>query len=441
MSQNINFSLINLWCNKNLVDSQHLLWKLLSQNNEETEINYFSDPFSENIDIVFINTCWFIRSWREEMLDTIQEVLKNWKKIGLFWCWLEYFERLDKKSYPEILDNPNIRKINWKNIDKITPQKILKSKNYQEFDWFEFPKCERAYTNIQYWFEYIKISEGCDNNCSFCIIPKIRGKQKSKKIKTILEETENIIESWGEEIIFLAQDTTRYWTDIYWKPSLFELLEKTEKLEKDFYYRLLYLYPDIVSLKQLKKLSKMEKFLPYFDIPIQHISSNVLKRMKRFYDENYIYKFWDFIENNFPERFIRTNIIVWFPWETQKDFEKLYNFLKKTDIDNISIFEYHDEEKSESKKLNEKIDYKTIHQRFLILKELTDKKLQKKYEKRKHKEQYWYITNISENKITVRPYMSAPEIDPYDKIEFEKIKRVLNENGIIDIWEKIIYNI
>ncbi|HCB51288.1 TPA: hypothetical protein DEP21_01755 [Patescibacteria group bacterium] len=145
------------------------------------------------------------------------------------------------------------------------------------------------------------------------MIPKIRGKQKSLPIENIIQEAQNMIANGIEEIILIAQDSTRYGTDLYGKPMLFELLQELENLKGNFTFRLLYLYPDILSLEHLKKLTTFKKFIPYFDIPLQHVSAPILKRMGRFYDEQAIGNFLDFIKNNFKTRFIRTNIIIGFP--------------------------------------------------------------------------------------------------------------------------------
>ncbi|HOQ78689.1 MAG TPA: radical SAM protein, partial [Candidatus Absconditabacterales bacterium] len=212
----------------------------------------------------------------------------------------------------------------------------------------------RAYTNAKYKFEYLKIAEGCNNKCTFCIIPKIRGKQKSLPIEEIVQEVQNMLNTGIEEIILIAQDTNKYGVDLYGKAMLFELLEELEKIEGDWMYRILYLYPDILTLKQLEKLKKFKKFIPYFDIPLQHISENILKNMGRFYDQKHIKNLLNFIEKNFETRFVRTNIIVGFPGETEENFQELCEFLEKTTFDNVAIFEYYDEVLADSSKLENK---------------------------------------------------------------------------------------
>ena len=271
----------------------------------------------------------------------------------------------------------------------------FQSSQFNEFVWPESP---RFLTNAENGYEYLKIAEGCNNHCSFCLIPKIRGKQKSLPQETILEEVQNLINQGVKEIIFIAQDSTRYGTDLYGHSALFSLFEEVEKIEGDFRYRVLYLYPDLLTLDHLKKLTTFKKFIPYFDLPFQHISSPLLKSMKRFYDENMIYQFLDFIKEKFQPCFIRTNFIIGFPGETEEDVDKLISFIEKGYFDNIALFEYHDEPFADSSKLPNKIPYDTIHERFLRVQKTVQTLLQKKKTERKNQIQNGVIQEIREDR-------------------------------------------
>ena len=374
-------------------------------------------------------------------------------------CTVSYFMRTDEKSdelrweyqeFEKILKH-NVWRVfllSWEDLDIVSPERLKKwyfSKNFWDF---KFPKSVRAYTDAFYGYEYLKIAEGCNNSCSFCIIPKIRWKQKSLPIEKILQEAQNMINSGVREIILIAQDTTRYGIDLYKKPALFELLEKLDSLEGDFVYRILYLYPDILSLEHLKKLKNLKKFLPYFDIPLQHISWKLLKSMWRFYNTEQIYKFLDFIHENFENSFIRTNFIIWFPWETQEDVEELINFVKKWYFSNIALFEYHDEPLALSSKLPNKVDDKTLKQRFQQISQVVDEILEEKNQQRKKQVQIGYIQEIlqtswnsSDLKLVVRPYLHAPEIDEVDEISYDEILWVYNEDGTLQIGDLIQYKI
>ena len=300
MKKKIYLSMINLWCNKNLVDSQLFLWKLLSEN--EKDIEYYSDPSDKHVELVILNTCSFISSGREEMFQTIEDLLSQKKKICIIWCWVQYFEKLLKNTellsrskldnestlqlktelekWNKLLKNENISYISWNDLSSATLSTLInRSQNFDDFCRYSTP---RLLTNYENRYEYLKIAEWCNNSCAFCIIPQIRWKLISLPIKTVINDAENLLKQWIEELIIVAQDTMRYWTDFSSKSQLLPLLHELDKLPYDFKYRILYLYPDILTLKQLEEFSKLEKFIPYFDIPLQHISPKLLKSMWRF---------------------------------------------------------------------------------------------------------------------------------------------------------------
>lgn len=175
----------------------------------------------------------------------------------------------------------------------------------------------RAYIHAPFGHEYLKIAEGCDNNCTFCIIPTIRGRQQSRPIEAIIEEVKTMLSAGIKEIQILSQDTTRYGTDLFGEPKLLNLLSAIdatiEESKIDAKFRVYYLYPDILTLSHIDELSKLKHFLPYFDIPFQHASESILKRMGRHYDRKHIDSFLKKIRDTFPQAFIRTAFIVGFP--------------------------------------------------------------------------------------------------------------------------------
>lgn len=447
-------SLINLWCSKNLVDSQFLLWKYLTSTTED--VAYATDPYDSDVELVFLNTCGFISSGREEMFEVIEKLLSHNKKICIIWCAVQVFERLLNESSPsnseikkeqerrkQLSQDSNISFLSRNDLSKTSISDILNNYKSQTFLDFERLENPRALTNIDNKFEYIKIAEGCNNSCSFCIIPKIRGKQTSLPIEKVLQEVQMLLNQGVEEIILIAQDSTRYGMDLYGKAKLFDLLEKIEQFPGDFCYRVLYLYPDILTLHQLKKLTTFKKFIPYFDIPLQHISSPILKNMGRFYDEKMIYQFLDFIKSNFPEHFIRTNFIIGFPWETEKDVDKLHEFIQKDYFDNIALFEYHDEPLAESSKLPNKIASPLIRKRFIPLRREVNKILLKKHQVRKGNKEIWYIQEIHEKDdqivLSVRPQLYCPELDGVDEININQI--ISSQDPEVNIATKVIYRV
>lgn len=422
----------------------------------EVEIEFFTNPDEKEVEYLIINTCGFLSSSRKEAENLIKEYDDKWKKIIVMWCYTEvkddeFLSSLknlyaviphnDSKNLDLIFKSPSLQTLK----NKLAGVKQDKLKDYlkniggdnissKAFIWQS--NDVRAYLNADYGYEYLKISEGCDNNCTFCIIPNIRGRQKSRSIEDILQEVKTMITSGIKEIQIIAQDLTRYGTDNYGESKLVDLLEAIDAIPWDFKYRIYYLYPDILTFSHLERLTKLKKMLPYFDIPFQHISPRVLKRMGRFYNEEHIYKVLDFLKTNFEGVFIHTNFIVGFPGEDEVDFEMLKNFAKKYEFDSVSMFGYHDEPLATSSKLGEKVEDSVIQERVMELREILEEIYDKKYDARLGKVQGGYVQEISWNKLWVRPEIHAPEIDDLDYI---KDSQVLSWN--IWIWKKIEYKI
>ena len=378
------FSFINLGCTKNLVDTQFLLGRILERRPDQ--FFYAVDPFSDEVELVFLNTCGFISSGRQEMFHTMKKLLRKKKKICLLGCAVQYFEKLVKdarlsdaetQEWGRLKSHPGLTFLSWSELANFEPsllEKPLIAGGEQLFDGsdFQWQENARAYTNSELGFEYLKIAEGCNNHCSFCIIPTIRGKQRSLSLEAVIAEARNLIASGVRELILIAQDSTRYGVDLYGKSQLFELLEGIDALEGDFHYRVLYLYPDLLTKKHLERLTKLKKFIPYFDLPLQHASPKILKAMGRFYDHQMTLELLNFIERHFPERFVRTNFIIGFPGETEEDFQALMDFIRGDWFENIALFEYHDEPLAASSLLPDKVEAKTIRKRFLEAKKLVD---------------------------------------------------------------------
>ena len=461
--------MINLWCNKNLVDSQLFLWKLLSENSDNIE--YYSDPYEKAVELVILNTCSFISSGREEMFQTIEKLLSKKKKVCIIWCGVQYFEKLLKRTSPlpspirrgnlkegkdnllligggaqraeevlqqelqrrvKMLENENISYLSRNDLTLANLQNLTKrSQTFQDFCRYSAP---RLLTNYENRYEYLKIAEWCNNSCAFCIIPQIRWKLTSLPIKSVLTEAENLLKQWIEELIIVAQDTMRYGTDFSSSSQLLPLLHELDKLPYDFEYRILYLYPDILTLKQLEEFASLEKFIPYFDIPLQHISPKLLKSMGRFYDDKMIHTLLKWIRKLFPAAFIRTNIIIWFPWETGEDMQLLQSFLDEDYFDNIALFEYHDEPLAKSSTFENKVPDEIIHSRFKIIRTQVDKLLKAREKARKWKNQIGFVESVREKKgqifLSIRPEINCPEIDPVDEVKLENVIQCFDSEEI-----------
>lgn len=463
-----NFSAINLGCNKNLVDLEFIVWDILTKqlsisntldSQEDFLPQFYPDPEDEEVEYVLINTCWFLSSSREEAEDTIKYYDKMGKKIIVIGCYVPVSDSnflANLKNLVAVIPHEETEQTSnllaWKedklsklqsglqNLKRDKLKSYLNSLSWDRnkskaFIWWT--ENVRAYFNAGYGYEYLKIAEWCNNNCSFCIIPNIRWKQKSRTIEDILEEVKIMVDSWIKEIEIISQDTTRYWVDLYNWPKLLELLEKIDEIPGDFKIRLFYMYPDILSFTHLDKLKTFKKLLPYFDMPFQHISANVLKKMWRFYDEEHIYKLLKYIRQNFENSFFHTNFIVWFPWETEEDFEKLCNFAKEFEFESVSLFGYHDEPLAQSSKLSNKVDDETIQKRVEILSNILWKIYDKKDAMRKGTVEIWYIHEILSNgKFLIRSEIRAPEIDEYDEV---KKKDIISWE--LEVWEKVEYRL
>lgn len=442
MKKQVNFSAINLGCNKNMVDTEFTIWEILKLNSSEVEINFYPDPEDEEVEYVIINTCWFLSSSRDEAEETIWYYDNMWKKVILIGCYvpvkddsfLSSLKNLEavipyeevKNTSSILLNNTSLTKLQ-SGLAKLKKDKL---KAYlSSIGWDQIgtkahiygTESVRAFLHSYKWYEYLKIAEWCNNKCSFCIIPNIRWKQKSRTIEDILEEVKIMVNSGIKEIEIISQDTTRYWVDLYKAPYLLELLEKIDEIEWDFKIRLFYMYPDILSMTHIDRLANLKKLLPYFDFPFQHISPNVLKNMNRFYDDSHISKIIDYIKIKFPNNFFHTNFIVWFPGETESDFNMLLDFAKKYEFDSVSVFGYHDEPLADSNKLENKIDAKTIKTRVKTIKTLLNEIYDKKDKARLNTKQIWFIEELYDDYAIIRPEIKAPEIDDLDKVDFSDI--------------------
>ncbi|MDD2487236.1 MAG: MiaB/RimO family radical SAM methylthiotransferase [Candidatus Gracilibacteria bacterium] len=441
------FASINLGCNKNLVDLEFTIGEILKFS-DRINIEYFEDPEDENVDHVIINTCGFLSTAREESEQTIKYFDDLGKKIIILGCYIsvkndEFLSSLknlykiipfvnysaiedllfDSKNSKISLNKDNIQDLK-KNLKENKLKDYLEKIGGSQLDKKAFiwkGDETRAYINAPFGYEYLKIAEGCDNNCTFCIIPKIRGRQKSRPIVDIISEVNTMISYGIKEIEIIAQDTTRYGADIYDSPKLIELLEEIEKIGGDFKYRLLYMYPDNLSLATLEKLKSFKRFIPYFDIPFQHISEKILKRMGRYYNTSEIHNFLDYIKSNFEDYHLRTAFIIGFPGETDEDQNILLDFLEKYEFDSVALFQYHDEPLAPSFKLDGKIEDSVSAGRVNEADELIQKIYDKKQKNDKGKTFSGYVMDFDSKKAIIRRELKAPEIDEYDEVKMNKI--------------------
>jgi len=330
MSRKEKINIVTLGCYKNLVDSEVLL-KQLSLNNYEIAHN--SDSFDYKI--VIVNTCGFINDAKQESIDTILQFVKAKKKgkirnLFVMGCLSQRYKDELKKEIPEVdefygVDDYReiLEKLDSQYINELLGERIITTPNH---------------------YAYLKIAEGCDRNCSFCAIPNIRGKHISKSIEQIVKEADFLAKQNVKELILISQDLSYYGIDIYKKQMLTNLLEELLKINSIEWIRLQYLYPNKFpeDLIQLMKLNN--KICNYIDIPFQHISDNILSKMRRGINTNETYKLIQYIKEEIPDIAIRTTLLVGHPGETEYNFQELKEFIKKSKFDKLGVFKYSHEE-------------------------------------------------------------------------------------------------
>ncbi|EKD30202.1 MAG: MiaB-like protein tRNA modifying enzyme YliG [uncultured bacterium (gcode 4)] len=416
-----HFSSINLGCSKNLVDLEFILGGILDG---KENVQYYDDPEDPEVEYVIVNTCGFLSSSREESEETLTYYDSLGKKLILTGCYIpvkddNFLANLKNlhavvpfEEYPETSDIFSRKK------PQLDLQAIKQAKKAFIWKGQEI----RAYMNAPFGYEYLKIAEGCDNNCTFCIIPQIRGRQTSRAIEDILAEVRIMLANGIREIQIIAQDTTRYGTDLYGEPRLFELLEWIEKIPGDFKYRLYYMYPDILTLDNIERLKSFTKLLPYFDIPFQHSSSAVLRRMGRHYDEAHSEALLQSIRKHFPDAFIRTSFIIGFPGETDADFEHLLDFIRRHEFESVGVFQYHDEPLATSSRLDNKVPDIIARRRLKKFGEVQDKIYAKHFKNAQGKTHTGYVMDRQKNTYIIRREIQAPEVDEYDRIKASAIE-------------------
>lgn len=341
--------------------------------------NYIIVNSPKDAEIIVINTCGFIDCAKEEAINTILEMAEYKKQrckyLIVMGCLVQRYYSDLVKELPEVDLFIKIDEYNnfWKKIDdlvrngKVELAKHKSNIKISEVEKMPMPKMneffERVITTGEN-FAYIKIGEGCSNNCTYCAIPYIRGPFASRPMEDIIKEAEMLADKGIKELIVIAQDTTKYGIDLYGESKLAELLQKLSKIEKIKWIRFLYSYPEGITDDLIDVVSSNDKICNYFDIPIQHISNKVLKRMNRRTSKEDIQHLIEKIRIKIPNVILRTSLIVGFPGETKEQFEELYDFVVKTKFDKLGVFEYSKEEGTPAAKLPEQIHHSTKRARF-----------------------------------------------------------------------------
>ena len=411
---------ISLGCSKNLVDTEVMLRRLHDAGFEIT-------PDETEAEIIVINTCGFIESAKQESIDNILDAakLKEWGKcrhIIATGCLVERYREEVMRELPEIDALVGVG-----SLDDIADAcaAVMRGEKYTSFkDKNESVLGgDRILTTLDHT-AYLKIAEGCDNKCTYCAIPLIRGKFRSRKIEDIVAEARDLEALGVKELNLIAQDTSRYGLDIYGEYSLARLVRKICEATEIPWIRLLYCYPDKITDELIEELRTNPRLLKYMDIPIQHISDSVLKRMNRHGGKALIKETVEKLRTRVPGIVLRTTAMVGFPGETDEDFTELCEFIKEARFDRFGAFTYSEEEGTEAAGFDGRIDEQTKQDRYDVLMQ-TQLTLTEEQSAGKVGNTYTVICDGFDTVAEVyygRSYQDAPDVD--GRVYFTSDKKV-----------------
>ncbi|CEP42262.1 30S ribosomal protein S12 methylthiotransferase RimO [Paraclostridium sordellii] len=424
----LKIALESLGCSKNLVDAE-IMMGILNRKGYKLVGDF------EDADIILVNTCGFIESAKQESIDTILDLAQlketgNLKLLIVTGCLAQRYAKELQEEIPEI--DAIVGTGSYQQIDEII-EGLKKENNIVSLNDIEFAYNEDLprYVTTPDYMAYLKIGEGCDNHCTYCIIPKLRGKYRSRKMEDILREAKDLASKGVKELVVIAQDTTKYGFDLYNQAKLPQLLEELAQIEGIKWIRIMYSYPESITEELVKVMKKYDNICNYFDMPIQHASNSVLKLMNRHTTKEDIKTKVEMIRSYIPDATLRTTIIVGFPGETEEDFKELVEFAKEVKFDRLGAFAYSREEDTPADKLPNHLeeDVKIRRRDELMLvqqeisKELNAQKVDNEYEV--------LIEEQIEDKVYIgRTQGDAEEID---SIVYVKSDNKLNLGDFVNV--------
>lgn len=422
---------ISLGCSKNLVVTEEIIGLFKKHN-----YIIVNDP--EEAEILLINTCGFIESAKNEGIQTILEMAdykeRNCKYLIVTGCLVQRYEDELTKELPEVDLFVSVKDYNllWSKIDNL----VKNEKSYDDLSMFD-----RVITTGNN-MAYLKIAEGCSNYCTYCAIPYIQGKYISREYNDILKEARGLAEKGIKELVVIAQDTTKYGVDLYGKDRLPELLNDLCKIDGFKWIRFLYSYPETITDELIEVVKNNDKICKYFDLPIQHISDNILKRMNRKSDGKTIKSLINKLRKEIPNVILRTTLIVGFPGETEENFNELCDFVKEYKFDRLGAFAYSIEDGTPAAKFKEQLDKRTKESRRKkimkiqqgVSKELLSSRVGNVYE--------CLVENVSEDGeyLIGRTYMDVPSEDGVVYIKNDGLTLV-NEFINVKIVDSLEYDL
>lgn len=403
---------VSLGCDKNLVDTEMMLGKLLEKGYE------FTDDESQ-ADIIVVNTCCFIGDAKEESINTLLEMAElrksgQIKALVAAGCLAQRYKEEIQQEIPEvdvIIGTTAIESI-VEALEEVFAGE--KHNHYADLNAKPLTGVNRVVTTGGH-FAYLKIAEGCDKHCTYCIIPKVRGNFRSVPMENLVEEAKQLADKGVKELILVAQETTLYGKDLYGEKSLPKLLHELSKISGIFWIRILYCYPEEITDELIDAIKKEPKVVKYLDIPIQHAADSVLKRMGRRTNQQQLRDMVEKLRREIPEICLRTTLIAGFPGETQEDYEELYNFVDELEFDRLGVFTYSQEEDTPAAIMDNQIpeEVKVFRQQELM-------ELQQEIAFEKAENMIGSVLTVMiEGKVAeddvyvARTYRDAPNVDGY----------------------------
>jgi len=403
---------VSLGCPKNLVDSEVMMGILARDGYELT-------PRADEAEVLVVNTCSFIEAAQKESVDAILEMAEHKKfgaakKLIVAGCLVERYREQILEQVPEVdavVGTGEVERI----LEAVHGDLRVLPAQPPTFLYHDFTP--RIVTTPKH-AAYTKIAEGCDHPCTFCIIPELRGKFRSRRFASVVREAENLAAAGAREVTLIGQDTTSYGEDLGLRDGLAQLLAKLAQIEDLLWVRFLYAYPNRVTQKLLDTIAAHPRLAKYIDVPLQHASRNVLARMKRGSNGDAFLRLLERMRKTIPGVSLRTSFIVGFPGETQEDFDELCDFVRAAKLDWMGVFEYSDVDNAESHSLNGKVDAETIAERrnrlMAIQKKISRENLRAKFRKARKETFAALVEGPSKDNPLVweaRLEGMAPEID------------------------------
>lgn len=393
--------LVSLGCTKNLVDSEVMLSKL-------KEYKLIDD--ATTADVIIVNTCGFIESAKQESINTVLELDDNRKEESVLVMAGCLSERYKEELQKELIEVDIFTGVG--DYDKIDILVNEKRSNFSEDVFLQTHENDRVISGSSY-HAYIKLSEGCNQTCSFCAIPSFKGKLFSRTLTSLIKEVKNFVTRGYFDFSFVSQDSSSYLRDHAENNGLEQLIAEIDKIEGVKSARILYLYPSTTNLNLIEKIKESKKFVNYFDMPLQHISSSVLKIMKRGKGVEQLHELMNAMRS-IPNSFVRTTFIVGHPGETSENFDELCSYVKEFGFDRGNVFSYSDEEGTQAYHSKDKVAQETIDERAEILGELLNQTTIKSLESEIGKTFEIVVDGESDEHeylLSARKLLWAPDID------------------------------